>query len=101
MGALEREVLAELWTLENPTTPAAVLQALGTNLAYTTVTTILTRLWRKGLVTREEHGRGYAYAPTLTEAKVPALAFSFVPRFEAAHAAQRLTQIPRSGIHSL
>ncbi len=72
MGALEREVLSELWTLGEPATPAAVLDALGGDLAYTTVTTILTRLWHKGLVNRKERGRGYAYTPTLTEAELTA-----------------------------
>lgn len=71
-GALEHEVLSELWALGEPATPAVVLEALSTDLAYTTVMTILTRLWHKGLVTREEHGRAYAYAPAFTEAELTA-----------------------------
>ena len=72
MGALEHEVLIELWSLGEPATPAVVLEALGNNLAYTTVMTILTRLWQKGLVTRKRRGRAYAYTPALTEAELTA-----------------------------
>jgi predicted transcriptional regulator len=72
MGALEHEVLSELWALGEPATPADVLDALDTNLAYTTIMTILTRLWEKDLVTRERRGRAYAYTPALTEAELTA-----------------------------
>lgn len=72
MGALEHEVLSELWALGKPATPAVVLDALATDLAYTTVMTILTRLWQKGLVTRKRSGRAYAYTPSLSEAELTA-----------------------------
>jgi len=72
MGALEHDVLSELWALGEPATPAVVLDALGTGLAYTTVMTILTRLWEKGLVTRKRSGRAYAYSPAVTEAELTA-----------------------------
>lgn len=72
MGALEHEVLSELWALGEPATPAVVLGARGSDLAYTTVMTILTRLWEKGLVTRKRSGRAYAYTPAVTEAELTA-----------------------------
>jgi predicted transcriptional regulator len=72
MGALEHEVLSELWALSKPATPAVVLDALGVDLAYTTVMTILTRLWQKGLVTRKRSGRAYAYSPAFSEAELTA-----------------------------
>lgn len=53
-------------------TPAEVLAALDTDLAYTTVMTIQTRLLEKGLVERERRGRAYAYRPTVTEAELRA-----------------------------
>ncbi|QJS99388.1 BlaI/MecI/CopY family transcriptional regulator [Streptomyces asoensis] len=62
-GELEASVLAALWAADGPLTPIAVQLALGTDLARTTVTTILTRLHAKGTVTRNHTGRGYAYAP--------------------------------------
>ncbi len=60
-GALESEVLAALWASDEPVTPAAIQQSLGGDLAYTTVTTILTRLAEKGLAERIPTGRGYAW----------------------------------------
>lgn len=58
----------QLWGASTPLTPAMVQESLGSDLAYTTVMTILTRLWKKGLVTREQQGRAFAYAPAVTEA---------------------------------
>ena len=68
MGSLEREVLAQLWTMSDAATPGEVLEAMDSELAYTTIMTILTRLWEKGLVERERQGRAYAYSPTYSEA---------------------------------
>ena len=45
---------------------------LDDGLAYTTVMTILTRLWRKGLVVRTRCGRAFAYEPALSEAELTA-----------------------------
>ncbi|GAA4602874.1 BlaI/MecI/CopY family transcriptional regulator [Actinoallomurus liliacearum] len=68
-GMLEDEVLAVLWALGRPMTPAEVQLELGDRLAYTTVMSTLTRLHRKNLVTREPTARGgYSYAPTMDEA---------------------------------
>lgn len=68
-GMLEDEVLTALWAGGRPMTPAEVQLELGDRLAYTTVMSTLTRLHRKGLVTREPTARGgYAYAPTMDEA---------------------------------
>lgn len=71
-GALEKAVLLQLWALGHPATPAEVLAGLDDDLAYTTVMTILTRLWNKGLVLRTRRGRAYAYAPAVTEAELTA-----------------------------
>lgn len=72
MGALEAEVLGHLWERGEPATPGEVQAAVGQDLAYTTVMTILTRLWQKGLVERHRDGRAYAYAPKLSEAEYAA-----------------------------
>jgi predicted transcriptional regulator len=66
-GALEAQVLAFLWKTPTAVTPGEVLAGTGLDLAYTTVMTILTRLWKKGLVDRERDGRAYAYRPRLEE----------------------------------
>ena len=71
-GELEYEVLSQLWRMDRAATPAEVLDALETDLAYTTIMTILTRLWQKGLVTRRRRGRAYAYLPAVSEADLTA-----------------------------
>ncbi|MCX4856130.1 BlaI/MecI/CopY family transcriptional regulator [Streptomyces canus] len=62
-GELEAAVMAALWAAGAPLTPGRVQAELGSGLARTTVTTILTRLHEKGVVSRERQGRGYAYVP--------------------------------------
>ncbi|MEU2334365.1 BlaI/MecI/CopY family transcriptional regulator [Streptomyces sp. NPDC006654] len=62
-GELEASVMAALWAAGAPQTPGEVQRSLGTDLARTTVTTILTRLHDKGVVDRHRRGRGYAYVP--------------------------------------
>lgn len=71
-GSLESEVLAALWSAQEPMTPGDVVEALDGGLAYTTVQTILTRLHDKGAVRRELHGRAYAYSPVLDDAGLAA-----------------------------
>jgi predicted transcriptional regulator len=51
---------------------AEVVEAVGGDLAYTTVQTILTRLHSKAAVHREQAGRGHAYTPVLDEAGLAA-----------------------------
>jgi predicted transcriptional regulator len=64
MGELERAVMDVLWDQGGSLTPGEVHQRLqDPALAYTTVMTILVRLWRKGRVDRHRDGRAYAYHP--------------------------------------
>ncbi|MBT8241414.1 MAG: BlaI/MecI/CopY family transcriptional regulator [Acidimicrobiales bacterium] len=69
MGALEEAVMAYLWTTDGPATPAEVHQAVAPELAYTTVMTILARLFEKGRLNRGERGRAYTYEPIRSEAE--------------------------------
>lgn len=64
-GELEARVLRALWAADGPCTPRDVHAALGPEheLAYTTVMTILVRLWQKGMLDREPSGRSYTYRP--------------------------------------
>jgi predicted transcriptional regulator len=71
-GSLESEVLAALWAADKPLTTGGVVDALGGQLAYNTVQTILTRLHNKGAVQREQVGRAHAYRPVLDEAGIAA-----------------------------
>jgi predicted transcriptional regulator len=52
--------------------PAEVQAAVGNDLAYTTVMTILVRLHGKGIIERAKVGRAYAYRPVVAEADVVA-----------------------------
>lgn len=65
MGELEAAVMDVLWDRGGWSTPGEVHDVLAADhpLAYTTVMTILVRLWRKGRVERERDGRAYAYRP--------------------------------------
>ena len=62
-GSLEEEVLAALWSAEGPMAASQVQADVGGDLAYSTITTILTRLRAKGLVVRSLVGRAHMYAP--------------------------------------
>lgn len=72
MGTLEGAVLKVLWKNPDGCTPGEVLVGLESDLAYTTVMTILTRLWAKNLVARERSGRAFTYRPALSEAEFAA-----------------------------
>ncbi|MHB1534987.1 MAG: BlaI/MecI/CopY family transcriptional regulator [Acidimicrobiales bacterium] len=65
MGELEAAVMDVLWDAPGPLTPGQVHEALsaGRSLAYTTVMTVLVRLWHKERLGREPQGRAYAYHP--------------------------------------
>ena len=54
------------WRLATPREVGQLL-ARDRELAYTTVMTILSRLWRKGALERRKVGKAFAYRPTLTK----------------------------------
>jgi predicted transcriptional regulator len=62
-GTLESEVMSVLWAHDEPLSAAGVQQALGRDLAYNTVQTILIRLHDKELLERRKEGRGHVYWP--------------------------------------
>jgi predicted transcriptional regulator len=63
MGGLEAMVMDALWDRRGWLTPGEVHEVLAPHrsLAYTTVMTILVRLWQKGRLERQRDGRAYAY----------------------------------------
>lgn len=67
-GELENQVLDVVWRAPGPVTPRQVHGELSKRrgLAYTTVMTILVRLWKKGLLSREPAGRSFAYLPRVS-----------------------------------
>jgi predicted transcriptional regulator len=87
-GTLESEVMGLLWGRPEPLTAAGVQSAIGGDLAYNTVQTILTRLHEKGLVRRRKAGRGHVYWPVQDAATAAATrmraAFADLPDRHAA-----------------
>ncbi len=71
-GALEHDILAVLWAADRPLLPAEVKDGLAAPLAYTSVATVLGRLHFKGLVTRTEVGRAFAYTASFDEVQLAA-----------------------------
>lgn len=75
LGPLERRIMAELWRRGRATVGevSEALNAAGDRrLAYTTVMTILVRLYEKGYVTRQRSGRSYVYEPAMDEGELRA-----------------------------
>jgi len=62
-GELEGAVMQVVWEQEGWLTPGEVRKVLpqGARLAYTTVMTVLVRLWKKGLLERQRDGKAFAY----------------------------------------
>ncbi len=68
-GELEARVMDVLWDTDEWMTPAVVHAAITTKrrrLAYTTIMTILSRLWAKGMLHRRREGRAFAYRSVAT-----------------------------------
>lgn len=74
-GALEAQILRLLWANPEGMSPGEVhaeFGVAGRSLAYTTVMTVLTRLWTKGTVGRMPEGRTFRYVAINTEAETAA-----------------------------
>ena len=71
-GDLEQQVFAALAAGAGPMTTGEVRDAIGGDLAYTTVMTVLSRLHAKGLATRDRAGRSFAYTAVVDGAEVTA-----------------------------
>ncbi|GAA1970353.1 BlaI/MecI/CopY family transcriptional regulator [Kitasatospora viridis] len=68
LGELENAVMTRVWEWNRPVTVREVLLDLRSDreIAYTTVMTVLDKLYRKGWLRRERDGRAYRYAPVAT-----------------------------------
>lgn len=71
-GELEQHILEVLWAASDPMSVADVQGAVNVekSLAYTTVMTVLDRLAKKGLVTRELVGRAWRYRSAISQAEL-------------------------------
>jgi predicted transcriptional regulator len=71
-GNLGQTIVDVVSEASAPMTPAQVRDALGGELAYTTVMTVLARLHDKGVLARQRAGRAFAYTVTGDPARVTA-----------------------------
>jgi predicted transcriptional regulator len=71
LGPLEAEVMVVLWQADGPVSVREVVERLNAGraapLAYTTVMTVLSRLASKGILVREQQGRGFVYTPAVAD----------------------------------
>ncbi len=67
LGELQTEVMGIFWAQESATV-REIVDALNRRrkqkLAYTTLLTLVSRLWSRGLLEREPEGRGFRYRAT-------------------------------------
>ena len=74
LGELEARVMRVMWRASAPMTVRDTLAELAPEreFAYTTVMTILDRLWRKKFLERTMRGRAYEYHAVVSEAEYTA-----------------------------
>ncbi|MFE6506316.1 BlaI/MecI/CopY family transcriptional regulator [Nocardioides sp. NPDC057767] len=75
-GHLEAKVMDRLWSADRPLTVREVHALLPTDRqrAYTTVMTVMDKLFRKGVLERELDGKAYRYRPVASRAEHTATA---------------------------
>lgn len=67
LGPLERALMDQIWDRDDHVTVRDLIDEPGIRgLAYTTVMTVLDRLWQKGFVARRRVGRAYSYRARTT-----------------------------------
>ena len=85
MSKLEQEVMAIIWNCKSCSVRDVMAQLTNSKLAYTTVATILLRLYKKGFVTRKGQGVSFVYLPKVTkETYVKKMAQIFVKNLYSA-----------------
>lgn len=62
LGDQQAAIMGILWERDGGTV-REVLESLRGKVAYTTVMTMMVRLYERGLLTREPQGRGFRYRP--------------------------------------
>ena len=67
LGNLEQEVMDIIWQYKKCTVRDVLNQLQNKKYAYTTIATILTRLYEKGIVTKKEGKEGYMYSPKVSK----------------------------------
>ncbi|MBO2453228.1 BlaI/MecI/CopY family transcriptional regulator [Actinomadura barringtoniae] len=72
-GALEGEVMQALQQAAEPLAAGDVQTRLSGDLSYSTVVTILSRMYAKGLLKRKKAGRAFVYSPVSDQPGLAAL----------------------------
>ena len=65
LGGLEQKIMEALWSQTNPQKPSDIVKVLGNSHAYTTITTVLKRMFDKDLVKRQQKGNVFFYQPVM------------------------------------
>ncbi len=83
LGDLQQQIMDIVWRRNKCSTRNIVSELKKTrNVAYTTVATILQRLYHQGLLERTQQGLAYIYSPKLSkESYSKKLAQSFLKKF--------------------
>ena len=83
LGELEQQIMDILWECKSCSArDILIILKKNRNLAYTTVATILQRLYDKGLLKRIENKSGYIYSPKVTkESYSKNIAQTFLKKF--------------------
>ena len=68
LGPLEWRALEALWAREMPSSVRDLISEFP-DIAYTTLMTTLDRLHRKGVLSRDKHGRAFVYRPQFTRSE--------------------------------
>lgn len=63
LGGLEQKIMDALWDSKDPLKPSHIVKTLGDSHAYTTITTVLKRMYDKKLVRRRQKGNVFFYSP--------------------------------------
>jgi predicted transcriptional regulator len=69
LGDLESAIMDRLWSYHRPASVRDVLEDLrrGREIAYTTVMTVMDKLYKKGLLKRHPQGKAYVYEPLISK----------------------------------
>ena len=82
LGELERQIMDIVWECKSCSARDVLGRLRNKKLAYTTVATVLQRLFEKGLVVRKERKNGYIYLPRVSKDKYSQnIAKSFIKNF--------------------
>lgn len=94
-GDLQGEIMAVLWRIgEGTVDDVRNSQPARKRAAYTTVQTVMTRLFERGLLARERRGQAFVYRPKIDEA-------SYVARAIARRLAEASPEARRDALVSL